>query len=132
MLTLVPSHGMWPPLRGDLPLPKGSPLCPMSTNRAPGAQGPAWMPTLQRAGGSRPVPQVPGMDPPGLSAPAALTPTSSSHCRMGQPEGPGPARGQLGAGPDDGPSRRWESTLQFEAEEMGQTCCSEGRLLRLP
>lgn len=49
--------------------------------------------------------------------PAPLTPTSGGHCHVGQLEGPGPARGQLGAGPDDGPSRCWELTLQFEAGE---------------
>ena len=72
-------------------------------------------------------PGVPGMDPP----PGSLHP-SPPHPAGGNPEGPGPVTGQLGAGPDDRPPRCWESILQFEAGETSRAADQEGHLLRLP
>lgn len=61
-------------------------------------------------GGSRPAARGAGQGLP----PGSLHP-SPPHPAGGNPEGPGPVTGQLGAGPDDGPPRCWESILQFEA-----------------
>ena len=109
------------------PVAQGAPA-PDICRQTPGSPG-GHLDTHPVDGGRQQAcpPGVPGMDPP----PGSLHP-SPPHPAGGNPEGPGPVTGQLGAGPDDRPPRCWESILQFEAGETSRAADQEGHLLRLP
>lgn len=106
------TQGDKPPLRGDRPSSRVAPLLDVH-RQSPRGRGPAWTHTLQRAGGSGPAPGAEAWTP--WACCATPHPHIQRSLSRGQLEGPRPARGQLGAGPEEGASRHWELTLQLEA-----------------
>lgn len=74
--------------------------------------------------------------PPGLSAPAALTPTSSSHCRVGQPRDPGLRGASWGQGQMMGPQGAGSRPCSLKRRRRGRPaarkivssgCCDRGQ-----